>query len=177
MFVAALVVVAFLVYVGVSAQRAAVPVGVSGGMAGMSMGDGGGRSMTMRDVRGRAFRIPDGRPGVVVFVSGRNCAACVGAVRHAAAAIRTTGGRAALTVVSADSTTTRDEVDAFAKDAGRPPARYVVDDPNSNLASMFGVSSPAQIAVYDDAGAVVGRPEGGGAAVASALRRASEPRS
>ena len=173
----ALVVLAFLVYVGFSAQRAAVPVGSSGGMPGMSMGNGAGMSMTVRDVRGRPLRIPDGRPGVAVFVSGRTCAACLAAVRRAAAAIGATRGRADLMVVSLDSTTTRGEADAFAQDAGRPAARYVVDDPGSSLASMFGVSTPAQTVVYDDKGAVVARLEGGRAAVAGALRRAREPRS
>jgi hypothetical protein len=174
--VGALVVLGFIVLVVSSARQAAVPVGVSGGMSGMSMPDargGAGMRMSMRDIDGRAVRIPDGRPGVVVFVESRSCAACVGAVRATARALRPERSAVALTVVNVDSATTRGEVTAFARRAGEPRARYVVDDRNGSLASMFGASGLGAAVVYDAGGKVVSRPASA-AGVARALVRAAK---
>lgn len=128
--------------------------------------------MSLRDIDGRAVRIPDGRPGAVVFVESRSCAACVGAVRATARAVRRGRSGAALTVVNVDAATSRGEVAAFARRAGEPRARYVVDDRNESLSAMFDASSLGAAVVYDASGKVVAHPASA-AGVARALARAA----
>lgn len=138
----------------------------------MPMGRGGRVQITMRDVDGRPVHLPTGRPGVVVFVEARGCEQCVAATRAATSAVRRAGGRAALTVVSLASTTTRTDVAAFAESAGRPLARYVVDDRNGSIATMLDASGLAETLVYDSEGDIVARPEPDVPQLARALRRA-----
>ena len=171
---AVIAVVGFVVLVVSSTRKATIPVGASGGMAGMSMRSGGADdvSMAMRDVDGRTVRIPDGRPGVIVFVATRGCEPCVTAVRAAARAVGRRGGGGELIVVSLDSGTTRSDLAGFARSAGRPRARYVVDDRNGSLASMFGASRLGATIVYDLRGKVVARPASA-PAIGRALDRAA----
>lgn len=147
---------AFAIVLVVSAQRAAVPVGSGGGMSGMSMARGSGMRMTLRDVSGRSVRIPGGRPGAVVFVEVTGCRDCVRLVRAATRLSRRGGGQ--VVVLAIDSGSTRAQLQAFARAAGRPPARYVVDDRNGSVASMFDAQSIGSAVVYDERGRVVGRP-------------------
>lgn len=158
--VAVVAVVAFVVLVVSSTRPAAVPVGASGSMGAMSMTGktGGAMQMSMRDIDGRVVRVPDGRPGVAVFIEARNCAVCVDAVRTAAQAARRTRPAAHLTVISLDSSTSRTDVAAFARRAGSPGASYVIDDRNSSLASMFSAAELGAVVVYNGAGKVVGHP-------------------
>lgn len=158
--VAVVAVVAFVVVVVSSSRQAAVPVGASGSMGAMSMKrtTGGAMQLSMRDIDGRVVRVPDGRPGVAVFIEARNCATCVDAVRTAAQAARRTRPAAHLTVISLDSATSRTDVAAFARTVGSPGASYVIDDRNSSLASMFSASELGSVVVYDGAGKVVGHP-------------------
>ena len=157
--------VGFVVVVVASTRQAAVPVGALGGVSGMSMsGSGGAMRMSMRDVDGRTVRIPDGHPGVIVFVQPGRCGPCVAALRTAAGASR---AGVPLTVISVDSTTSRDDVSRLAAATGRPRAHYVVDDRNGSLASMFGASRLGAILVYDARGKIVGRPS-----TAAGIRRA-----
>ncbi len=66
--------VGFIAYVVVSARDAAVPVGASGSMPGMSMPMGGGDGVrfTARDVEGRIVRFPGGSPRARYVVDDRN---------------------------------------------------------------------------------------------------------
>lgn len=176
--VTAVVIVGFVVLVVTSTQEAAVPVGASGAMGGMQMpgmdGDAG-MQMSMRDVDGRVVRVPDGRPGVAVFVNPRDCEECVDAVREAARAAARTRPAAQLLVVSFDSVTSRSDVAAFARSAGSPRARYAVDDRNGSLASMFNVSAIGAAAVYDAKGKIVSHPASAGQIGQALARAASEP--
>jgi hypothetical protein len=148
----AVVAVAFLALVVTSVRDAAVPVGASGGRMPMpGMGPGEGMRMTVRDVDARVIPIPDGRPGVALFVTPRDCAACVDAVRGAARAVQAAPARADLVVVSLDPTTTRGEVASLARAAGRPPARYVVAYRDGPLTSRFNNPSGPGAAVFYDA--------------------------
>lgn len=175
--IAVVIFMGFVALVVTSTRQAAVPVGASGDMGGMQMqgmGDGDGMTMSMRDVDGRVVRVPDGRAGVAVFVNARNCAQCVDAVRAAARAVSRARPPAQLLVVSYDSLTSRDDVSAFARAAGRPPARYVVDDRNGALASMFKASGLGAAVVYDAEGKIVGHPASG--QIAQSLARAAASR-
>ncbi len=132
--------------------------------------------MSMRDVDGRLVRVPDGRPGVAVFVTPRNCADCVAAVRAAARAVARSRPSAQLTVVSLDSATSRSDVAEFARTAGSPRARYVIDDRNGSLASMFNVTGLGAAAVYDAKGKIVDRPGSPGQIGQAMARAASDGR-
>lgn len=158
--VSAVVVVGFVVLVVSSTRQAAVPVGASGDMGAMQMrgtGGGSGMQMSMRDIDGRVLRVPDGRPGVAVFITS-NCTECISAVRAAARAVGRARPPAQLTVVSFDSATSRSDVTAFARTARSPRARYVIDDRNNSVASMFKVSGLGTAVVYDAKGEIVGQP-------------------
>lgn len=150
--------VVFAVVVVVSTRDAAVPVGASG-MSGtsMAMGTGATVRLTMRDASGRPVSLPGGRPGLILFVQAQGCQPCVDAVQAAAAAIRSAGAPAGLTVISVDAGTSRGELAAFARSAGKPPARYVVDDRTGTLASTLGASSFDTAIVYDSRGRIVAR--------------------
>jgi len=167
----AAVAAAFAVSVMVSTNSASVPVGASASMPGMSM-TAGQLMATMRDVSDRTLRLPDSRPGVVVFAEARGCTGCVEAVRAArAAAARTTVSRPNITVLMTDSATSRADVRAFAQSVGGSPARYVVDDRNGTLASILGASSLPGAVVYDAAGRIVARPEPDARQMSAAIRR------
>jgi len=130
---------AFVVSVVLSTGSSSVPVGGSGSMAGMTMSMGDGpMAFTMRDVDDRTVRLPGARAGVVVFAAARDCAPCVASVRAARDAVLSTRKSAQLIVVMADSATSREDVAAFKRAVRPSPARYVVDDRNSGLASMLG---------------------------------------
>ena len=172
----AVLVVGFVVLVVTSTREAAVPVGGMGAMRGMQMEGDGGMQMSMVDVDGRLVRVPDGRPGVAVFVTPRNCADCVAAVRMAARAVERARPAAQFMVVSFDAATSRRDIAAFARAAGSPPARYVIDDRNGALASMFKVSDLGGAAVYDATGKIVGRPASAGELQRALARAGSEGR-
>ena len=159
--VTGVVVVGFVALVVTSIRPAAVPVGVSGGMIGMPMAGSGSSDamqMSMRDVDGRVVQIPAGRPGVALFVDARNSATWVDALRRTARAVRAAAGEADLLVVSVDSATTRDDVDRLARSAGRPEARYFVDDRNGSVTSMFRGSALGSAVVYDARGRARAHP-------------------
>lgn len=163
----------FVLAVIVSARNSAVPVGASGSSSGISMGTGGQIAVALRDADGRSFQLPGGRPGVLAFVNAAaNCQSCVAAVRAAAQALRRAGGKGALTVVSTDPATSRDELKAFARLTAHPPARYVIDDRNGRLISLLGAVGLASLEVYDARGRIVARPEAVAAQLAPALKRA-----
>lgn len=164
--------VVFVAAVVLSTRSASVPVGESGSMAGMSMGADGRIAVTMRDVNDRVVQLPGGRPSVVVFVSAPACDICVAAVRAARDAVRQTTDRAQLIVVMADAATSRADVDAITRSVGRSPARYVIDDRNSTLASMLGASNAGSAVVYDARGQVIAHPATNTGKIAAALRRA-----
>ena len=166
--------VLFVAAVTLSTRSASVPVGESGSMAGMSMGADGRVTVTMRDVNDRVVKLPGGRPTVVVFVSASACDICVTAVRAARDAVRQTTERAQLIVVMADATTSRADVDAITRSVGRSPARYVIDDRNSRLASMLGASSVGSAVVYDARGRVIAHSAMNTGTIAAALRRADQ---
>lgn len=125
--------------------------------------------LTVHDTGGRPLRIPDGRPGIAVFVQASGCGSCVQAVRTAARAIAQTRPAGVLVVVAVDSSTSRSALAAFARSAGAPPARYVVDDSMSTLANAFGASTLGDVVAYNKAGQIVERT---GAPVSSELARA-----
>ena len=130
-------------------------------------------ALAMRDVDDRTVRLPDGRPGVVVFASATNCAACISETRAALNAIRRVASRGQLVVVMVDSATGRGEIAAFARSVGPSPARYVVDDRNGRLVSMLGASDLGGAVVYDTLGRTVARLDSSGSQlIAAALRRA-----
>jgi len=167
--------VGFLVMLVVTTERAAVPVGGSGATSGMSMqGSSGNRiDLRMRDVEGRPLQIPDGRPGVAVFVQATGCPSCVRAVRAAARALQEVHGGGMLLVIGVDSSTSRSDLAQFARSAGEPPARYAVDDRTSTLANMFGASLLGEAVVYGSSGQIVERGGTPGVSeLAQALARA-----
>lgn len=172
--VIAVIAVGFVVLVVTSTAQDAVPVGDMGGMQMQDMGNGSGMQMSMRDVDGRAVRVPDGRPGVAVFITPANCAECADAVRAAARAVRRARQSAQLLVVSLDSATSRRDIAAFARAAGSPGARYVIDDRNGSLASMFKVTAVGGAVVYDAMGQIVGHPASV-AQIGQILARAGAP--
>ena len=172
--VIAVIVVGFVVLVVTSTAQDAVPVGGMGGMQMQDTGNGSGMQMSMRDVDGRVVRVPDGRPGVAVFITPRNCAECVDAVRAAARAVRRARQSAQLLVVGLDSATSRGDIAAFARTAGSPSARYVIDDRDGSLASMFKVAALAGAVVYDASGKIVGHPASA-AQIGQILARARAP--
>ena len=163
--------IGFLVMLTLTTERAAVPVGASAGTPAMAMGGASTNrlDLTVRDTGGRPLRIPDGRPGVAVFVQASGCRSCVQAVRTAARAIAQTRPAGVLVVVAVDSSTSRSALAAFARSAGGPPARYVVDDSMSTLANAFGASTIGDVVAYNKAGQIVERT---GAPVSSELVRA-----
>lgn len=165
--------VAFAAYLVTSARDAAVPVGAQGPMAGMSMPQGGGGAVAFRtrDIDGRALRLPGGRPGALVFVQPSNCEACVAATRTVSAAVRRSGSRAAMNVVVLDSAVSRQEMRSFARAAGNPRMRIIVDDRNGSLQMMLGRPTLGSVAIYDASGRIVGRPRPGSPALERALRR------
>lgn len=151
------VIVGFVALVVSSIRDSAVPVGTSGGMAGMpGMGGGEGMEMKMRDVDGRALSVPGGAPGLAVFAEARNCEDCVRSVAAADRAVRRVG-RGKLTVVMVSAATVRSDVARFAARAGSPRARYVIDDRNGSVSSMFDAESLGVTVAYDAAGKIVGR--------------------
>lgn len=166
-------VLAFAAVVVTSGRQAAVPVGASGGtMGSMSGMDSGTLDMTMRDIEGRALRVADGRPGVVVFVDARTCGWCIQTVRAASRAAARARGQ--LVVVNADAAVTRSTITSFARKANSANARYVVDDRNGMLASMLSVRDVGAVVVYDATGRVVDRTRsaaGISRALASAVRK------
>lgn len=166
-----LVVGGFVALVVSSARQASVPVGTS--MPGMRMGSarGAALSLELRDVGGRRLSLPGGRPGAIVFVQARGCSPCLATVRAAAAAIRAGGRPTALTVVAADSTTSRSDLAGFARSAGNPPASYVIDDRSGSVAMMAGATSLGRAVVYDARGRALA--SAGADTVALALRRAA----
>ncbi len=168
----ALAVIGFVVVVVVSTRNAAVPVGASGSMS-MSMPRYAPLQLALHDVDNHLVRLPGGRPGVVLFVQARECQPCVDAVRTAADAVRSGGGHPALTIINVDAGTSRAEVAAFARGAGRPPARYVIDDRLGTLASMLGASGFDTTVVYDARGRIVARPRPELAGLVKAIRLAS----
>lgn len=172
--VIAVIAVGFVVVVVTSTAQDAVVVGGMGGMQMQDMGNGSGMQMSIRDVDGRAVRVPDGRPGVAVFVTPANCAACADAVRAAERAVRRARQSAQLLVVGLDSATSRRDIAAFARTAGSPGARYVIDDRNGSLASMFKVTAVGGAVVYDATGKIVGHPASA-AQIGQILARALPP--
>ena len=171
--VIAVIAVGFVVLVVTSTAQDAVPVDM-GGMQMQDMGNGSGMQMSMRDVDGRAVRVPDARPGVAVFITPANCAECADAVRAAARAVGRARQSAQLLVVSLDSATSRRDIAAFARTAGSPGARYVIDDRNGSLASMFKVTAVGGAVVYDATGKIVGHPASA-AQIGQILARARAP--
>lgn len=139
------------------------------GMA-MPMGNGDAMTMTVRDIEGRRLTIPDGRPGIAVFVEPRGCDPCAGAVRDARDAASRHG--ASLIVVGIDAGTSRGAMRRFARAMDAPWAHYVIDDRNGHLASMMDAPGLGGIVVFDRRGQVVARPEPTATALAGALRRA-----
>jgi len=130
-------------------------------------------SVTMRDADGRSLQLPGGRPGVIAFVNaGANCQSCVLAVRAAAQALRRAGGGGALTVISVDPATSREQLKAFARLTAHPTARYAIDDRNGRLTSILGASGLASLEVYDARGRIIARPEAVDAQLTTALGRA-----
>ena len=172
--VIAVIAVGFVVLVLTSTGQDAVPVGDMGGMQMQDMGNGSGMQMSMRDVDGRAVRVPDGRPGVAVFITPANCAECADAVRAAARAVGRARQSAQLLVVSLDSATSRRDIAEFTRTAGSPGARYVIDDRNGSLASMFKVTAVGGAVVYDATGQIVGHPVSA-AQIGQILARARPP--
>jgi hypothetical protein len=144
----------------------------------MSMAAGSTTSIavTMNDIDGQTVSLPGRRPGVIVFIKADgSCQSCIAASRVAADAVRRAGGHATLTVLSIDSATTREALEGFARSAGDPPARYVIDDRSGRLSSMLGASTLAGLVVYDASGHIVGRPTANAGQVQRALRRAGTP--
>ena len=172
--VSAVIAVGFVVLVVTSTAQDAVPVGDMGGMPMQGMGNGSGMQMSMRDIDGRLVRVPDGRPGVAVFITPGNCADCVDAVREAARAVMRARQPAQLVVFSLDSATSRRDIAAFAQLAGSPRARYVIDDRNGSMASMFKISALGGAVVYDATGKIVGHPASA-AQIGPVLARARTP--
>lgn len=168
---AAPLVIGFVALLIVTTEQAAVPVGGSGAMSGMSMRDSSGDriELTIRDVDGRALAIPDGRPGVAVFVQATGCPRCVQAVRAAAQALHDARGGGMLLVISVDASTSRSDLAQFASSAGEPAARYAVDDRTSTLANAFGATTLGEAVVYGPRGRVVERT---GTPIVSELARA-----
>lgn len=162
--VGAAIVVGFVVLVVTSIRQAAVPVGASGGMAGMSMpgGGGGGTQVSTRSIDGRKLSIPNGRPGVVVFIKPRGCAACATAVRASARAVSRGARQAELTVVAVDSATEPQDLAAFARKVDAASSRYVIDDRDGSLVSIFAARGLGVAVVYDSAGKVVGQASSSG---------------
>ena len=171
---AALLAAGFVSSVILSAHNAAVPVGgTSPSVMSMTAGAVTSIAITTRDVDGRPISLPGGRAGIIVFIKADgSCQSCIAASRLAADAIERTGGRAALTIVSVDSATSREQIQAFARSAGQPPARYVVDNRSGSLSPMLGASMLAGLVVYDARGRIVGRPDATDAQVQHALHRA-----
>lgn len=143
----------------ISTEQAAVPVGGSAAGPGMSMqGAAGSRiQLSMRDIAGQTLRIPGGRAGVAIFVEASGCSTCIHAVRTAARALAQIRAAATLLVVGVDASTSRSALAAFARSAGEPPARYVVDDRNSTLANAFGASALGEVVVYTASGRILER--------------------
>jgi len=108
-----------------------------------------------------------------VFVVAHGCRPCVDSVRAAARAVLRSGASMDLTVVSVDSATDRRAVAGFARAAGSPSARYVIDDRSGSLASMFGASGLGTTIVYDARGVVVARSPATAGALSRDLRRAA----
>lgn len=161
---------AFVASVVASTNSASVPVGASGSMPGMSMSPGQ-LMATMKDVSDRTVRLPGGRAGVVVFAEARLCDGCAAAVRATRDALRTTAPRASFVVLMTDSNTSRSDVGRFDRAAGRPPARYVIDDRNGTLASTLGATGLPGALVYDARGRVIARPEPSSQQMVAALRQ------
>ena len=163
--------IGFLVMLILTTERAAVPVGGSAATPGMAMaGSSANRlDLTMRDAAGRSLQIPDGHPGLAVFVQTSGCRSCVQAVRTAARALAQTRPVGVLVVIAVDASTSRSALAAFARSAGEPAARYVVDDRTSTLANVFGASALGEVVAYNKMGQIVERT---GTPISSELARA-----
>ncbi len=129
-------------------------------------------ALTMWDVDDRTVRVPDGRPGIVVFASATNCGSCVSGTRLARDVIQRVAPQAQLVVVMVDSATGRGDITAFARSVGPSPARYVLDDRNGRLVSMLSASALGGAVVYDALGRIVARLDAGAPQLLAALRGA-----
>ena len=168
-------VVGFFAYLVVSAREAAVPVGASGPMPGMAMGEAPVQ-FTVRDIGGRPLALPGGRPGVMVFVQAGRCEECVAATRAASRVVEGSPGRPALVVLVMDSFTAREEVEAFARSARAPGARYAIDDRGGSVQTMVGAPPSATALVYDARGRILASPGPDPRKWERALRRAARGR-
>jgi hypothetical protein len=158
--VCAAVVIGFVVLVTTSTQQSTSPSNGGKGMNGMSMRPADDRAMRMsvRDMDGRALRIPDDRPGVVVFIRAAPCRACIAALGAAQEALQKAPVAADLVVVDTDAPARRKDVAPLLRMTGQLEARLIADDASKSLASMFGARRAGSTAVYDASGAILGHP-------------------
>lgn len=168
-----LAVLGFVVAVVGSAGRSAVSTGGTGGMSGMEMGDRQMVAVDARDIDGQEVKLPGGRGGAVVVIQSRGCVPCRRSVRRMVAAAKRVPTPVSLTALSAEADDDRASVHRFAASVGRPALRYLVDDRNSTLATMLGVTQLGSIVVYDVQGHVVDARTDSVAGLAAGLRRAS----
>ena len=142
-------------------------------MKGMSMGSAGAVHLSARDViDGRRVSLPGGKPGAIVFVEAQGCSTCVSVVRAANRAMTRLRSPLDLTVIDVDYTATPDDLRAFARSAGNPRARYMVDDRNGGIATMVGATALGRAVIYDARGQVVGHAYPG--TIAKLLNRAAQ---
>lgn len=174
----AVLAVAFVASVVRSTLSSSMPVPTStampritanGTMPGMTMNTDR-LAMTLRDVHGRAVRIPAGRQGAIVFARAPQCDPCVTAARIARDAVRDATPRAQVIVVMLSSSTSREAVTAFARSVGPGRVRYVIDNPDDRVAAMFDVSTLGGTVVYDARGHIVATLQPGSRQIARYLQ-------
>lgn len=154
--VALLVVGAFVAGRAILNASEALPSGVASGTEPDLNGD-----IALRDIVGRALRLPGGREGVIVFVATKGCGGCAGTARRVDAAAKAQQPPLALTVVVMDPGASKGDFERFDREAGGLQARYALDDTRGSIADHFGVLDANTVLAYSEQGLTTGLIESG----------------
>ena len=113
-------------------------------------------SLTLRDVDGRSYPIPGGRPGAIFFFESERCADCVREARLLSRVETRSKGGFQLLGVTLESSDTRGEIAAFLNAAGAPDVPVALDTRLGDIARYFDVRSLGTVIVYKPSGRIVG---------------------
>lgn len=111
----------------------------------------------LHDINGRVVRLPDGRPGVILFIDTHNCGVCVRAAAALGALRRRLGRRVGAFAISESLGDDRSDFVAFGRRAGNPPIHYGLDTTLNGAANLLGPPDLDGAIIYDARGQIVDR--------------------